>query len=74
VILKESTVSGAPTYGGPGIAGFGSINQGVLEASNVDITQELLHMISAQQSYNGNSRALQTQSEMLRSAAETLIK
>ena len=74
VILKETSVSGAPTYGGPGKAGYGSINQGVLEASNVDITQELLHMISAQQAYNGNSRALQTESEMLRSAAETLIK
>jgi flagellar hook protein FlgE len=74
VILKETTTSGAASYGGPGKAGYGSINQGVLESSNVDITQELLHMINAQQAYNGNSRALQTESEMLRSAAETLIK
>ena len=74
VILKETTLSGAPTYGPAGKAGYGAINQGVLEASNVDITQELLHMISAQQAYNGNSRALQTESEMLRSAAETLIR
>ena len=74
VILKETTLSGAPTYGAPGKAGYGSLNQGVLESSNVDITQELVHMISAQQAYNGNSRALQTESEMLRSAAETLIR
>jgi flagellar hook protein FlgE len=74
VILKETNSSGPASYGAAGKSGYGAISQGVLETSNVDITQELLHMISAQQAYNGNSRALQTESEMLRSVAETLIR
>jgi flagellar basal-body rod protein FlgG len=72
--VSEREVRVTTTRGGPGKAGYGSINQGVLEASNVDITQELLSMVTAQQAYNGNSRALQTESEMLRSVTETLIK
>ena len=44
----------------------------MLFRSNVDLTNEMLHMIQAQQAYNGNARALQTSSEMLRSAIETL--
>lgn len=73
-ILKETDRSGPAMFGAPGKNGLGVINQGNLEATNVDITQELLSMINAQQAYNGNSRALQTESEMMRSITETLIR
>lgn len=72
--LSESVTSGTARYSVPGGDGVGNIKQGVLEASNVDIADELLGMVRAQQAYNGNARALQTQSEMLRMATETLIR
>ncbi len=72
--LAESVTSGPARFSVPGGDGVGNIKQGVLEASNVDIADELLGMVRAQQAYNGNARALQTQSEMLRTATETLIR
>lgn len=62
--------SGVAQYGRGGNDGFGTFAQGSLENSNVDITSELMQMIAAQQAYNGNSRALQTGSDMLRSLTE----
>jgi flagellar hook protein FlgE len=53
---------------------MGDIKQGAVEEANVDISAEMLRMIQAQQAYNGNARALQTGSEMLRSAIETLMR
>jgi len=64
--------SGPPQYGRGGSDGLGVFAQGNLEQSNVDITSELMNMISAQQAYNGSSRALQAGSEMIRTAAEQL--
>lgn len=72
--LTETEASGPPEFSQPTYNGVGEIKQGVLEGANVDLTVEMLHMISAQQAYNGNARALQTSSEMLRSAIETLAK
>ena len=70
--LIETAVSGPAEFGRAGSNGLGAIQQGNVEEANVDITTEMLHMIQAQQAYNGNSRALQTDSEMVRSAIETL--
>ena len=67
-----SSDSGAPQYGRGGSDGLGVFAQGNLEQSNVDITSELMNMISAQQAYNGSSRALQAGSEMIRTAAEQI--
>ena len=72
--LTASDRSGLPTYHQASKDGMGEIKQGNLEEANVDISNEMLHMIQAQQAYNGNSRALQTESEMLRSAVETLTR
>ncbi len=69
---QASDQSGPPEFSAANRNGLGKVNQGSLEDSNVDLTGEMLHMISAQQAYNGNARALQTSSEMLRSAIETL--
>lgn len=64
--------SGTAEFGRGGNDGFANFSQGNLENSNVDITSELLQMISAQQAYNGNSRALQTGSEMMKSLTEQM--
>ncbi len=68
--FSASQSSGVAQYGRGGTDGFGTFAQGSLENSNVDITNELVQMIAAQQAYNGNSRALQTGSDMLRSLTE----
>jgi len=70
--LMATDQSGEVTIGGSGIDGLGSIKQGTIEKSNVDLTSELMQMIQSQQAYNGNSRALQTGSEMMRSITELI--
>ena len=72
--LKITEQSGPATYHQPTRDGMGDIKQGAVEEANVDISAEMLRMIQAQQAYNGNARALQTGSEMLRSAVETLTR
>lgn len=72
--LKATDASGPADLLPAGRNGLGDIRQGALEAANVDLTAELMHMVQAQQAYNGNARALQTNSEMIRSAVDTLIR
>jgi flagellar hook protein FlgE len=72
--LKVTDQSGPAIYHQPSRDGMGDIKQGAVEEANVDISAEMLRMIQAQQAYNGNARALQTGSEMLRSAIETLMR
>ena len=57
-----------PTEGTPGQAGFGSLSQGILEMSNVQIVQEMVNMITAQRAYEVNSKSIQTSDEMLQTA------
>ena len=56
--------SGDVALSAGGSPGTGTVMSGSLEASNVDMTNELVQMIKAQQLYNGNARALQTQVEV----------
>ena len=72
--FTETDESGPVEIGRAGMNGFGVVRQGSLEDANVDMTAEMLRMIQAQQAYNGNARALQTGSEMLRSSIETLTR
>ena len=72
--LNETTSSGTAEYGIEGQGDFGESHQATLEQANVNITNELLSMVQMQQAYNANSRALQTNSEMLRSVVETIVK
>ncbi|MGL6039717.1 MAG: flagellar basal body rod C-terminal domain-containing protein [Deefgea sp.] len=44
---------------------MGAINQGYVEASNVNVTEELINMIQAQRAYEMNSRSVRTSDEML---------
>ena len=56
--------SGAAVIGSGGAPNAGDVMSATLEQSNVDITQELMKMLRAQQLYNGNARMLQTSVEV----------
>jgi flagellar basal-body rod protein FlgG len=57
--------SGEATTGNAGTDGFGTINQGFLENSNVNVVEEMVNMIVSQRAYELNSKAIQTSDEML---------
>ena len=64
-LYEETVASGTPTMGFAGDEGFGSVLQGFLEKSNVDVVQEMINMIVAQRAYEINSKAVKTADEML---------
>ena len=64
-LFKESAASGQPQHGTPGTNGLGIIKQGFLEASNVNVVEELVTMIQTQRAYEMNSKAIQTSDQML---------
>ncbi|GAA0725967.1 flagellar hook protein FlgE [Sphingomonas japonica] len=57
-------VSGEPVLGEAGIGGFGNLMSGMIEGSNVDITEELVALIAAQRNFQANSKALDTSSQI----------
>ena len=67
-LLAETEASGTPLTGLPGENGFGSIQSGFLEKSNVQLVSELVNLITAQRAYEINSRAIVAGDEMLRTA------
>lgn len=70
--LLESGASGAAEIGVAGTEGRGNIRQGMLEASNVNVVEELVGMIEAQRAYEINSKMISSVDEMLRNANQTL--
>jgi len=65
-LFLATTASGDPTIGNPGGAeGIGSLQQGVLEQSNVNVVDEFIDMILSQRSYESNSRVVQAADQML---------
>lgn len=64
-LLKETPASGAPITGIPASIGFGKLVQGSLEQSNVNIVEEITQMITAQRSYEMNSKVITTSDEMM---------
>jgi flagellar basal-body rod protein FlgG len=67
-LLMENDASGPPTPGTPGLDGLGTLSQGFLENSNVQVVEEILQMIIAQRAYEANSKVIQTADEMLQTA------
>ncbi|WP_026375647.1 flagellar basal-body rod protein FlgG [Aestuariibacter salexigens] len=61
----ETAVSGAPIQGIPGLEGLGSIVQGALETSNVNVTEELVNLIESQRLYEMNSKVISSVDQML---------
>ena len=67
-LLAETPASGSPTTGTAGQDGLGTIQQGFLERSNVQMVTELVNLITAQRAYEINSRAIRAGDEMLTTA------
>jgi len=61
----ETNSSGQPVQGSPGQGNFGAINAGALEASNVDLTAELVAMMTAQRDYQSNAQTIKTQDQVM---------
>ena len=68
----ETASSGTPQAGNPGQSGLGSLAQGSLESSNVNVVEELVNMIEAQRAYEMNSKAIQASDQMLAYANNNL--
>jgi len=64
-LYKETLASGTPELGAPGTNGFGTLNQGYLELSNVKVVEEMVNLILAQRAYEVNSKAVQAADEMM---------
>lgn len=64
-LYGETTSSGAPQTGAPTSNGLGSMSQGFVETSNVNVVEELVSMIQTQRAYELNSKAIQTSDQML---------
>jgi flagellar basal-body rod protein FlgG len=69
-LFTPTAASGEPITGAPGADGRGTILQGSLEGSNVDVVSEMVAMIQAQRSYEINSKVISAADEMLRSATQ----
>ncbi|SDZ73849.1 flagellar basal-body rod protein FlgG [Desulfuromusa kysingii] len=64
-LYAETATTGDPQIGTPGEEGFGTLSQGFLEGSNVNIMEEMVNMIAGQRAYEVNSKAITTADEML---------
>lgn len=67
-LFLETEASGAAIVGNPGEDGFGPLEQGALETSNVNVVHEITTLIQAQRAYEMNSKVIQTGDEMLSTA------
>lgn len=67
-LFIPSSASGDATEGTPGENGFGSLRQGYLEMSNVEVVTEMVNLIVAQRAYETNTKAIQASDEMLQQA------
>lgn len=65
-LFQATVASGAGIVGVPGRDGFGTVSQGYLEMSNVQVVEEMVNMITAQRAYEINSKTIQSSEEMLR--------
>jgi flagellar hook protein FlgE len=61
----ETNESGAPLTGAPGTGKFGTLASGSLEESNVDLTSELVNMMTAQRAYQANAQTIKTQDQIM---------
>jgi flagellar basal-body rod protein FlgG len=71
-LFLQSGASGAPQPGNPGLNGLGTLSQGYVESSNVNVVEELVNMIETQRAYEMNSRAISTADQMLQYVSNNL--
>jgi flagellar hook protein FlgE len=61
----ETFASGQPVQGAPGSGKFGALTSGAIEESNVDLTAELVNMMTAQRAYQANAQTIKTQDQVM---------
>ncbi len=71
-LFRETPASGPAVAGVPGDPGFGKVQQGYLESSNVDPVREITELIQAQRSYEMNSKVIQASDEMYATVSKNL--
>ena len=71
-LFVASGASGPPQPGNPGINGLGTLVQGFVESSNVNVVEELVNMIETQRAYEMNSKAISTADQMLQFVSQNL--
>jgi len=64
-LLVETAASGTAQAGTPGQSGLGTLEQGAVESSNVNVVEEMVNMIETQRAYEMNTKAIQTTDQML---------
>jgi flagellar basal-body rod protein FlgG len=69
-LYTETAASGNATTGTPGSAGYGTVLQGFLETSNVDVVLEITNLIRAQRAYEMNSKVIETTDQMLQTTSQ----
>lgn len=69
-LYRQTTASGPPLVAAPGEEGLGTLAQGMLEGSNVEVVTEMIDLIASQRAYETNHRVIQAADEMLRVATE----
>ncbi|MEM7197925.1 MAG: flagellar basal-body rod protein FlgG [Pseudomonadota bacterium] len=68
-LLQQTQASGAPVVANAGAPGYGSLQQGFIETSNVNVVEEITNLISAQRAYEMNSKIIETADQMLATAS-----
>ncbi|UGB38769.1 flagellar basal-body rod protein FlgG [Frateuria soli] len=64
-LYLETASSGTPQIGQPGLNGLGTLAQGALESSNVNVVEQMVDMIETQRTYEMNSKAISAADQML---------
>jgi flagellar basal-body rod protein FlgG len=67
--LRPSLASGEPQVGPPGLQGLGTLSQGFMEMSNVQVVEEMIGLIQSQRAYEINSKVVQAADEMLQNTS-----
>lgn len=69
-LYMETASSGAASTSAPGVNGTGTLGQGYIETSNVNVVEELVNMIQTQRAYEINSKAISTSDQMLQKLSQ----
>ncbi len=67
-----NSTSGSPLYSAPGVGLAGKLSTGTLEGSNVDITSELVGLMTSQRNYQANSKVITTENQMMQALMQAL--
>lgn len=69
-LYQETSASGTASVNAPGSNGLGTLNQGYVETSNVDVAEQLVEMIQTQRAYELNSKSISSSDQMLQALTQ----